>query len=48
MDLEKRRYRDFDELKSYCYRVACVVGLEGALGGGVDTGQAKKLRTSSP
>ena len=30
MDLEKRRYRDFEELKTYCYRVACVVGLVSA------------------
>ena len=27
MDLEKQRYRNFDELYSYCYRVAGVVGL---------------------
>ncbi len=26
-DLEKNRYRDFDELKLYCHRVASVVGL---------------------
>gem|GEM_PF-3507790 len=26
-DLVKKRYQTFDELKLYCYRVACVVGL---------------------
>ena len=26
-DLTKRRYRDFEELRAYCYRVASVVGL---------------------
>ena len=30
MDLEQRRFRDFDALKEYCYRVACVVGLVSA------------------
>ncbi len=27
MDLDQKRYRTFDELKGYCYRVASVVGL---------------------
>ncbi len=27
MDLTKTRYQDFDELRTYCYRVASVVGL---------------------
>ena len=27
MDLNKFRYKDFDELKLYCYRVAGTVGL---------------------
>lgn len=27
MDLEKRRYADFEELRAYCYKVASVVGL---------------------
>ena len=27
MDLTKSRYQDFDELRTYCYRVASVVGL---------------------
>jgi phytoene synthase len=27
MDLDKMRYQDFDELKSYCYRVAGTVGV---------------------
>ena len=27
MDLTKNRYEDFDELRTYCYRVASVVGL---------------------
>ncbi len=30
MDLRERRYRDFEALQVYCYRVACVVGLVSA------------------
>ena len=41
-DLEKTRYRDFDELKLYCHRAASVVGLLSIRVFGCDGGEAQR------
>ena len=44
MDLNKFRYKDFDELKLYCYRVAGTVGLmtQNVMGNPSATSREKK------